>query len=104
MFKHTGQSFSNGVVHRVNWLRARARFHRWREEFNITSHEMEWVTRYFMHQMKKWSAWSDVAAAGGKRGHVCYAEAQIDIWKRLGEDADHRFAAANSQYKQLMQL
>ena len=57
-----------------------------------------------MHQIKKWSAWSDVAAAGGKSGHVCYAEAQIDIWKRLGEDADHRFAAANSQYKQLMQL
>ena len=57
-----------------------------------------------MHQMKKWSAWSDVATAGGKSGHVCYAEAQIDIWKRLGEDADNRFATANSQYKQLMQL
>ena len=52
--------------------------------------------------MRKWSAWSDLAAAGGKTGHVCYAEVQIDIWKRLGEDADKRFAEANSQYTQLM--
>ena len=90
------------VVHQVNWLYARARYHRWREEFNITSHEMEWVTRYFVHQMRKWSAWSDLAAAGGKTGHVCYAEAQIDIWKRLGEDVDKQFAEENSQYTQLM--
>ena len=90
------------LVHRVHWLRARARFHRWREEFNITSHEMEWVTRFFMHQMKKWTTWRDWAVTGGKIGHVCYAEAQIDIWKRLGEDANKRFAEANSQYTKLM--
>jgi len=35
-------------------------------------------------------------------GYVCYAEAQIDIWKRLGEDVDKWFAKANSQYTQLM--
>lgn len=92
------------LVHRVNWLRARARYHRWREEFNITSHEMEWVTRFFMHQMKKWTMWKDLATTGGKNGHVCYAEAQIDIWKRLGEDADKRFAEANIQYKKLILL
>ena len=92
------------LVHRVNWLRARGRYHRWREEFNITSHEMEWVTRFFMHQMKKWTMWKDSAITGGKNGHVCYAEAHIDIWKRLAEDANKRFADANSQYKQLILL
>ena len=92
------------LVHRVNWLRARGRYHRWREEFNITSHEMEWVTRFFMHQMKKWTMWKDLAVTGAKNGHVCYAEGQIDIWKRLAEDANTRFAEANSQYKQLILL
>jgi len=57
-----------------------------------------------MHQMKKWTIWKDLAATGGKNGHVCYAEAQIDIWKRLGEDVDKRFAESNSQYKQLILL
>ena len=54
--------------------------------------------------MKKWTLWKDLAATGGKNGHVCYAEAQIDIWRRLGEDADKRFADSNSQYKQLILL
>ena len=99
----TSQCMSNcRLVHRVNWLRARGRYHRWREEFNITSHEMEWVTRFFMHQIKKWTMWKEVAVTGGKNGHVCYAEAQIDIWRRLAEDANERFAEANSQYKQLI--
>ena len=92
------------LVHWVNWLRARGRYHHWREEFNITSYEMEWVTRFFMHQMKKWTMWKDLAVTGMKNGHVCYAEGQIDIWKRLAEDANTRFVEANSQYKQLILL
>ena len=92
------------LVHWVNWLHARGRYHCWREGFNITSHEMEWVTRFFMLQMKKWTMWKDLAITGGKNGHVCYAEGQIDIWKRLAEDENTRFAEANSQYKQLILL
>lgn len=89
-------------VHRVNWLRARARYHRWREEFNITSHEMEWVTRYFLHQMGRWAAWKELALTEGKNGHVCYAEGQMDIWMRLAEDANKRFSVTNHHYQAIL--
>ena len=90
------------LVHRINWLRARARFHRWREEFNLLSHEMEWVTRYFLYQMNKWSTWQKMAADQAKPGHVCYAERQKDLWNMLAIDADTRFQLSNYYYKPLV--
>ena len=37
------------LVHRVNWLRAKAAFDRGREERTLVRHEMKWTTSYFAH-------------------------------------------------------
>ena len=60
---------------------------------------MEWVTRYFLYQMRKWAGWKELAMGKGKPGHVCYAERQMDIWMRLADDANKRFSAANFHYQ-----
>ena len=80
----------------------RARYHHWREEFNITPHEMDWVTRYFLYQMRRWAAWKELAITEGKNGHASYAEGQMDIWMRLAEDANKWFSVTNHHYQVIL--
>ena len=42
------------LVYRVNWLRARARAARWREEEEIVLKEMEWVIGTFKYMERVW--------------------------------------------------
>jgi len=63
---------------------------------------MEWVTRYFLYQMNKWSTWQKMAADQAKPGHICYAECQKDLWNMLAIDADDRFQLSNYYYKPLV--
>ncbi|TEB06358.1 hypothetical protein FA13DRAFT_1760159 [Coprinellus micaceus] len=39
-------------LHRVTWLRARARLDRWEEEHILIKREMEWTSTYFNHKAK----------------------------------------------------
>ena len=41
-------------VHRVSWLKARARYERWKEELQIVKREMLWTTLWFKHHEQKW--------------------------------------------------
>jgi hypothetical protein len=90
------------VVYRVHWLAARARFHRWEEELNIATHEMEWTTRYFLARATQWAALRDQVIAGGlldrSSGHVCYAERQRNMWCDFAADAQARYQAINPDF------
>jgi len=46
--------FTNVIVRRVHWLRARAQLMRWREEVTLTGYEMHWVVRYFLNKSQTW--------------------------------------------------
>ena len=41
------QMTEEGTVYRVNWLQAKARFKRWKEEHNLVRHGMVWTVKYF---------------------------------------------------------
>ena len=42
-------------VYRVSWLKAKARYDRWNEEFQMVQAEMFWTTLWFKHQGKEGS-------------------------------------------------
>jgi hypothetical protein len=81
----------HNLVYRVNWLRAKARRDRWREELEIVGHEMEWTALWFEHQMKEWQQRLDESVKENKSGHIAYAEKQVAMWKRFIKEAHHRF-------------
>jgi len=86
---YLGQSLVNIIsVYRVNWLRARARFHRWLEELTLTKNEMEWTTQFFFRKAEEWD--SHLAPSLGN-GQVAYAERQKAMWQAMGEEAHKQF-------------
>ena len=66
---------------RVNWLRAKSRRDRWREENVLLRGELEWSWRFFLFQESTWRE-RGTFAIGGSR---CYALKQVHIWKEFGE-------------------
>ena len=87
------------IVYRVHWLAARERCKRWEEELAITTHEMEWTTRYFLAKANQWTLLRDRALAGGdmdhRSGHVCYAERQRSMWCDFAVHAQSRYKIVN---------
>lgn len=78
------------TVTRISWLRARAQTMRWKEERNILAHEMEWTVRYFFFRYNSWrKLWARTSKE--KPGHKAYAQKQIAMWRKLGEDAQVQF-------------
>ena len=66
---------------RVNWLRAKSRRDRWREENVLLKSELEWSWRFFLHQEGKWRERSTFALGGWR----CYALKQVYTWKYFAE-------------------
>ncbi|KAH9983732.1 hypothetical protein BJV77DRAFT_966605 [Russula vinacea] len=75
----------------VNWLRAKTRQDRWKEELLIVQHEMKWTVRWFKHQIKEWTARLNKSVEENKPGHTAYAEKQIAMWKMFTKEAERGF-------------
>lgn len=78
------------LVHRVNWLRARARLTRWQEEVVLIKTEMDSTIRFFTVQAEKWTA-RVISKSSVTPGHVCYAKKQESMWTNLADQAYKAF-------------
>jgi len=75
-------------VHRVGWLKARARYERWKEELQIVKQEMVWTILWFKHYEQEWERRYKTYH---KPGLKAYAAKQKNVWKRFREKAEKRF-------------
>jgi hypothetical protein len=81
------------AVTRVNWLRARARHQRWKEEIEIVKHEMIWTQLWLNHQKQAWEKrQEDARLLLDHQGHQIYAAKQVWVWSQFGDDAKKAFA------------
>jgi hypothetical protein len=85
------QNMTMNLVTRVNWLRAKARSKRWKEEVLILQHEMVWTQMWFEHQQKVWEGRMKGALDTSKVGHHAYAAKQARVWRRFKEHACTEF-------------
>jgi hypothetical protein len=76
------------LVHRVNWLRAKASFDRASEENILVKYEMTWTTRFFEHQAKQWKKRQE---EGWSPGHDIYACKQVAMWAGFAMAARNAF-------------
>ncbi|KAI6003376.1 hypothetical protein EDC04DRAFT_2971510 [Pisolithus marmoratus] len=63
--------------YRINWLKARARRDRWREEVSLVRHEMLWTTLWFQYEKEIWETWALQSTEPGKEA---YASKQVELW------------------------
>ncbi|GBE83152.1 hypothetical protein SCP_0501990 [Sparassis crispa] len=77
--------------YRVNWLRARAQYERWREERVLVHSEMAWTIATFKRNMKRWAHWLEMTDPSW-RGHVCYAARQVSMWRTFASHATDAFS------------
>jgi hypothetical protein len=84
---------TNLIVYRVNWLRAKARYARWEEEYNLVRHEMVWTVKYFQHRKRQWEERRIAVSDDGEvaTGLQCYAAKQVGLWWRFAEEATAKF-------------
>ena len=82
-----------GVVYRVNWLRAKARFKRWEEEHNLVRHEMVWTVKYFKYFQGEWEGRRNRVDDDreGAAGLTAYAAKQAALWAKFAEVGMTRF-------------
>jgi hypothetical protein len=69
------------VVYRMNWLRAKAWYDRWKEEDSLVRHEMEWMVKYFQYRENEWEERRKVITEDSRRaaGLQCYVAKQIGL-------------------------
>ena len=84
-------SIDCSLVYRVNWLRAKARHDRWKEELLIVRYEMKWTILWFKHQMKEWKDRLRRSVEEKKLGHIAYAEKQVAMWKMFMREGERGF-------------
>lgn len=89
-----GTSAQVRIVYRVHWLRARARHERWKEEWDVTSHEMGWTVNFLAHKASMWKRWAHKAHRDGRPGHECYAKRQEAFWLSMKDNAIQSFQRA----------
>ena len=68
------------LVYRVNWLRAKARVDRWREELILVKNEMQWTKLWFQNQSNLWRERSKMEDDVLPIGHQTYAIKKQKIW------------------------
>jgi hypothetical protein len=79
------------LVYRVNWLRARARHLRWKEEIVRIEYEMEWTTNSFQRHEETWVKRARISEEAGNIGHSSFALAQAEMWKGFKDVASNKF-------------
>lgn len=50
--------------------------------------DLECSHRWFQQRLKTWETRRDMAKAEGKEGHVCYAEKQMEVWRKFENRAE----------------
>jgi hypothetical protein len=78
-------------VYRVNWLRGKARFTRWREEHITVRDEMGNTIRWYEQMQGQWERRERESISAGHVGHACYAARKADMWQKLGNHARKQF-------------
>ncbi|KAF8218397.1 hypothetical protein L208DRAFT_1351898, partial [Tricholoma matsutake] len=76
--------------YRVHWLQVNAKHDRWSEELSITSHEMAWIPRYFLHRAE---VWVNCLETQTLLGAVAFTKRQAANWKRMATSSVHIFKA-----------
>ncbi|KAI5982501.1 hypothetical protein EDC04DRAFT_2616638 [Pisolithus marmoratus] len=64
--------------YQINWLKARARRDRWKEEVSLVRHEMLWTGLWFKHHK---NIWEKRALQSTEPGKGAYANKQIELWR-----------------------
>jgi hypothetical protein len=82
------------VVYRVSWLRAKARYLRWAEEFRLVEYEMQWTVNWFRWKEMQWrQRLRDIEDEERPPGLDCYCHKQMVLWSSLAEQAQTKFSA-----------
>jgi len=87
---------------------------RWGEEVILTTYEMQWSVRYFIHKSKFWAENNTLpgisvdqldpinlnfSGAENNAGALAYAKRKQSIWYQLALKADRTFKTINNAYK-----
>lgn len=88
----------SSIVQRVHWLRARAQLMRWQEEATLTTYEMQWTVRFFVHNSEMWNRVQETGAGVGA-GAIAYARKKKSTWEQLSHKSDRTFTLLNHGYK-----
>ncbi|KAH9833985.1 uncharacterized protein C8Q71DRAFT_711618 [Rhodofomes roseus] len=75
-------------LHRVNWLRQKARHDRWDEQVVLVKEEMKRTIRSFEFYAREWAS-----LERGSIGHRSYAMRQQGRWQALADEAHASFAS-----------
>jgi hypothetical protein len=78
-------------VYRVNWLRGKARYERWREEHITVRDEMGNTIRWYEWMKKEWERREKDSMAAGHIGHASYAAKKANMWQKLANHARKQF-------------
>ncbi|KAI6042083.1 hypothetical protein EDC04DRAFT_2601224 [Pisolithus marmoratus] len=70
--------------YRINWLKARARRDRWKEEVSLVRHEMLWTGLWFEYHKKMWEPRALQSTEPGKEA---YAKKQMGLWSDFASQA-----------------
>jgi len=82
------------IVYRISWLRAKARYTRWKEEYLLVGHEMRWTVAWFEYRRTIWQKrYDEIEDEASSDGLRCYALKQANLWERLGETSRNLFTA-----------
>ena len=84
-------TYSSYLVYRVNWLQAKGRVDRWREELILLKNEMQWTKLWFQNQSNLWRERSKMADGVLPIGHQAYAIKQQKIWDAFVKKSSNRF-------------
>lgn len=86
----------------MHWIRARGQKDRWREEFVLTTYEMEWTVRYFLGQLDLWISRNRDAKINGLDGAAAYASRKMLMWMTMAHDAEAKFISINPNHYRLL--
>ncbi|KIJ19237.1 hypothetical protein PAXINDRAFT_69907 [Paxillus involutus ATCC 200175] len=74
--------------YRINWLKAKARYCRWKEELELVKHKMYWVVKWFQGEELEWKRRARESVEAGLKA---YAERKVLSYQRFAENALQRF-------------
>ena len=81
------------LVYRVSWLRAKAHFSRWSEEFRLVELEMQWTVNWFRRKEEGWNKrLRDLEDEERPPGLDCYCHKQMVLWGSLADQAQAKFS------------
>jgi hypothetical protein len=88
------------TVHRVNFLRAKARMDHWNEELTIVRKEMGWTIWGFMFYARRWKGFK--AKASNWPGKRDYAAKQEAMWTGKAQAALTCFAKDGVDFEHIL--